>query len=98
MGQKCNPANCQVARGIYEQLFMYMIGHINRAVKVPEDEGELMWTGVLDIFGFEVMAVNSLEQFLINYANERLQQFFIENVRAPTNPQRCWRNKNDLVS
>lgn len=68
-----------IARSLYEALFMWAVGLINTMSRGGKATApNLPFAGVLDIFGFEAFKLNSLEQLLINYCNERLHQFFIE--------------------
>lgn len=71
-----------LAKAIYERLFSWIIGEINKTLEVKRDSIASKTTviGVLDIYGFEIFDNNSFEQLCINYCNEKLQQLFIELV------------------
>ncbi|KAI3778635.1 hypothetical protein L2E82_08016 [Cichorium intybus] len=64
-----------LAKSIYSSLFDWLVEQINKSLSAGKRR-----TGrsisILDIYGFESFDVNSIEQFCINYANERLQQHF----------------------
>ncbi|XP_071941692.1 unconventional myosin-Va-like isoform X2 [Antedon mediterranea] len=67
-----------LAKHIYAQLFKWIVKQVNKAL-VPTTKAH-NFIGVLDIYGFEMFAINSFEQFCINYANEKLQQQFTQHV------------------
>jgi myosin VIIa len=68
-----------LSKGIYGRLFVYIVNKINKAIYKPKSTS-CNAIGVLDIFGFENFKTNSFEQFCINFANENLQQFFVQHI------------------
>uniref|UniRef100_A0A182SCD0 Myosin-VIIa n=1 Tax=Anopheles maculatus TaxID=74869 RepID=A0A182SCD0_9DIPT len=66
-------------KGIYGRLFVLIVKKINQAIYKPKSSTRSA-IGVLDIFGFENFDHNSFEQFCINFANENLQQFFVQHI------------------
>ncbi|GAB1609908.1 myosin-VIIa-like [Argonauta hians] len=69
-------------KGIYGRMFVWIVDKINEAIYKPKPTPDHYRTsiGVLDIFGFENFDHNSFEQLCINYANENLQQFFVQHI------------------
>ncbi|KAK7247708.1 myosin-like protein [Aureococcus anophagefferens] len=72
-------------KALYSALFDDLVDRCNVALEASGDapkngKAKGASIGLLDIFGFEVFAVNSFEQLLINYTNERLQQHFNDFV------------------
>merc|ERR1712130_445099 len=67
-----------ISKGIYENIFLYLCERINAELYQTDEEDlkNVLYIGILDVFGFENFYINSLEQFCINYTNEKLQQFF----------------------
>mmetsp|Transcript_41208 Transcript_41208/g.68864 ORF Transcript_41208/g.68864 Transcript_41208/m.68864 type:complete len:1215 (-) Transcript_41208:481-4125(-) len=62
---------------IYEKLFDWLVQKVNLSTKPSGDKAKKeISIGILDIFGFEIFKTNSFEQLCINFANEKLQQFF----------------------
>ncbi|CAK5274213.1 unnamed protein product [Mycena citricolor] len=63
-----------LCKTLYEKSFGALVDRINIALDRPLSKSNFI--GVLDIAGFEIFEINSYEQLLINYTNEKLQQFF----------------------
>jgi len=72
-----------LAKEIYQKTFLWLVKTINKATCAEEIADKSYGTiGLLDIFGFESFDINRFEQLCINYANEKLQQKFTEDVFA----------------
>lgn len=74
-------------KALYKRIFERIVLNINDSFKElrakdTKSEDQEVWKsiGILDIYGFERLQKNSFEQLCINLANERLQQYFVENV------------------
>ncbi|KAL6121499.1 myosin [Nucleospora cyclopteri] len=66
-----------VMKTLYGKLFDTLIEQVNSSFSATQYEN---FIGVLDIAGFEIFKSNSFEQLMVNYTNEKLQQFFNHNM------------------
>ncbi|KAJ3985572.1 nonmuscle myosin heavy chain b [Lentinula detonsa] len=73
-GQQALQELAALSKTLYEKSFGLLVDRINQALDRPFSKSTFI--GVLDIAGFEIFDVNTYEQLLINYTNEKLQQFF----------------------
>lgn len=69
-----------VAKFLYSKLFDFIVKQLNQLLAPSAATNKLKFIGVLDIYGFEKFDTNSFEQFCINYANEKLQHEFNQQV------------------
>ena len=74
---EASSARDALAKALYSHVFDYIVHRINKSIPF---QSSAYYIGVLDIAGFEYFAVNSFEQFCINYCNEKLQQFFNQRI------------------
>merc|ERR1719266_3128172 len=81
-GQTCEGASSSVGgigRSIYERLFTFIMTKCNETLIDPTMK-KVQYIGCLDIAGFEIFDYNGFEQLCINFANEKLQQFFNQHM------------------
>ena len=75
---------------LYEHLFNWLVKRLNHSIASDKNmkyedilnDKNRFSIGILDIFGFEVFKTNSLEQFCINFTNEKLQQLYISSTKS----------------
>merc|ERR1711887_431014 len=76
-GRNVDQVNFSVSatcKSLFARMFDWAVALVNDSLDTPNPRKNFI--GVLDIAGFEIFELNVLEQLLINYTNERLQQFF----------------------
>lgn len=84
---KASDSRDALAKEIYAKIFLWLVRKINDATcaewnydKRGSKNTRFSLIGLLDIFGFESFETNRFEQLCINYANEKLQQKFTQDI------------------
>ncbi|XP_069138133.1 chitin synthase chs-2-like [Argopecten irradians] len=81
--QQAEDARDALAKELYNSLFNGIIDRINLVLRPGQEssrDGHSLTIGILDISGFENLRLNSFEQLLINMTNERLHQYFQQQI------------------
>ena len=86
---------------MYCLLFDWIVARVNDSIRGAASDA-MAFIGLLDVFGFEIFEINSFEQLCINFANEKLHQFFLKFVfKVPSsrkqprvNPASCFASRS----
>ena len=65
-----------LSQELYNNLFNFVVKNINKKLQPKIKSDSYLKINLLDIFGFEILNRNSIEQLCINYTNEILQNQF----------------------
>ena len=76
---QCGDIKDALAKDLFNNMFSWIVQKLNLTL-IPENVEDYTSIGLLDIFGFEDFTINSIEQFCINYTNEKLQNLYISYV------------------
>ncbi|TDH73611.1 hypothetical protein CCR75_004736 [Bremia lactucae] len=87
---QCVDARDAMARTLYASIFLFLVSKVNSMSSMIQqpiasstrtnNKSTPPCIAVLDIFGFEEFDINQFEQFCINYANEKLQYQFLQDI------------------
>lgn len=69
-----------LAMSLYQRLFARVVQSLNEFIGCAQVATTTTSLNILDIFGFESLETNGLEQLCINYCNERIQALFLTDA------------------
>ena len=82
----CISSRDSLAKELYNRLFLWIVKKMNSRLSPQytfsaedEENKNIKYIGLLDIYGFECFDLNSLEQLCINYTNEQLQHLYLND-------------------
>ena len=68
-----------LAKAVFSKIFDWVVDAINSSTRGSATD-EAKFIGLLDVYGFESFVHNTYEQLCFNFANEKLQQFFLKFI------------------